>query len=449
MELILIPIVLGISVVAFFSWRGRKTAESKQDEWRSKHDVAQTESARAVVLADEKHEAVVRLREENEALREEKNQNATIIGQLKAELKGAQQHAAEKIKILEEAQQKMSLEFEKARKLMGDEFKILSQSILEEKSKKLGEDSEKLLAPLRQNIKEFKQRIDVVHNEDEVARSSLRQQIKDLQGNAAEYGRSADNLARALKGDSKAQGGWGEITLANLLEKSGLREGEEYETQKKTHGEEGNVLRPDVIINLPDGKHLIVDSKVSLRDYHDSTNAEGDEQEAAAARHVQAVKNHVKGLSSKHYHQAKNINSPDFVFMFMPVEPAFFAALKASPSLFSETYDKNIILCAPTTLMAILRTVEHVWKLERQNKNAEDIARRGGLLCDKLSSFLEDMNDVGKALSKAKGSFDAASSKLNTGRGNLIGQAKKLREMGIKGKKELPELGNLPNENLE
>ena len=324
---------------------------------------------------------------------------------------------------------------------MGAKFENLSQSVLEKKSQKFDAESKKILNPLTQELKEFRTRVEDLHNKQTSEQTSLKKEIADLQKNTEQVSRDANTLALALKGDSKTQGDWGEVSLETLLGKSGLRKGQEYKTQVAVRGEDGKNQRPDVVIYLPDDKHLIVDSKVSLRDYHDFVAAEDDDsQKRALARHVKAVKNHVAGLSAKHYAAASGINAPDFVFMFMPVEPAFFAALKESPLLFSDAYDKNIVLCAPTTLMATLRTVERLWRVERQNKNAEEIARQGGELYNKFYKFVQSINKIGIALDSAYKAYDEAQQHIRDGRGNLISRAEKLRELGVKPKKLLPQV---------
>ena len=384
------------------------------------------DEAAAAARADSAQKSEARLREEMEVLRRRETDSAARIAEAEAKLK----HADKTVEKLTEV-----------RESMGAEFQNLSQKILEEKSKKFGEASEKILAPLKEDLEKFRNRADAMHTEDAKDRAALKQQIANLQNNAAEYGKSADNLARALKGDSKTQGDWGEIALATLLENSGLREGAEYETQKTMTNEDGAKLRPDVVVNLPGGKCLIIDSKVSLRDYSDSVAAEpnSDAEKAALKRHRDAVLKHVADLSGKHYAKLRDADAPDFVFMFMPVEPAFFAALRADANLFSHAYDKKIVLCAPTTLMATLRTVERIWQLERQNKNAEEIARQAGNMYDKIASVAESFDDIGAALKKAGDSFDRAEMQLRSGKGNLIGRANKLIDLGANPKKRLPE----------
>ena len=388
----------------------REAAESARDDLQSKNERAQADKAAAAERAKEAET----LRTDNRQLRER-------AAKAEERAQAAQKQAEEKIALLTEMRDKMSAE-----------FKNLSQDILDEKRKQLGEDSKKILEPLTQGLKDFRSRVEDLHNEQTKERALLKTSTERIS-------RDANNLALALKGDSKTQGDWGEVSLAALLEKSGLREGEEYKAQAAVRGEDGKHQRPDVVIYLPDNKHLIVDSKVSLRDYHDYVAAEdADSQKRALARHVKAVKEHVAGLSAKHYAAASGINAPDLVFMFMPVEPAFFAALKESPPLFSEAYDKSIALCAPTTLMAILRTVERLWRAERQNKNAMEIARQGANLYDKFRAFLESMAEIDRALAGARRAYDKAQKQLSEGGGNLVGRVEKLRELGVKPKKLLP-----------
>ena len=395
---LLVAVLAGVSVFAGLLWRAknseteaRKKAEASAEEWRKQHEL-----------------------------------RAGDVASLKTELKNSQTAADESINQVKQA--------------MRDEFKNLSQEVLDEKRKKFDEESSVVLKPVRDELAAFQKRLNEIHGEDIKDRSALSQQINDLQKNAEQYGKSADNLALALKGDSKTQGDWGEIELELLLEGSGLRKGEGYEAQPTIRGENGEKLRPDFKINLPDNKHLIVDSKVSLRDYTDYCKAEdGDEKDAALARHIKAVKNHVNGLSGKHYASAQGINAPDFVFLFMYVEPALMLALSNEPTLFKYAYERNIVLCSPTNLMAIMRTVEGIWRVERQNKNAEEIAKQGGKIYDKLSGFLGSMEDVGKALEKAQTSYDKANSQLKDGSGNLVRQVEKLKTLGALPNKKLPD----------
>lgn len=405
---LLFAALVGVGVYAGFLWQGkkneteaRKNAEDEAEKWRTEHE-----------------------------------SRASKIAELEADLKNAKETAGDSITQVKNA--------------MKDEFKNLSQEILEEKRKKFDEQSGELLTPVREDLKAFQKRINEIHEQSIRDRSALVQQIEDLQKNAQQYGKSADSLALAIKGDSKTQGDWGEVQLEQLLQKSGLRKGEEYEAQPSVRGENGATLRPDFKINLPDNKHLIVDSKVSLRDYEEFCNADNDEQKKTAlAKHIKAVKDHVNGLSGKHYANVQGINAPDFVFLFMCLEPALMTALHKEPELFKHAYEKNIVLCSPTTLMAIMRTVERIWRVERQNKNAEEIAKQGAKIYDKLSGFLGSMEDVGKALEKAQTSYDKANNQLKDGSGNLVRQVEKLKTLGALPNKQIPESYATQNDDSE
>lgn len=451
--LLFVLIAIVATVVAWFFWRASKTEfarytqiKDERNEWRQKYEEAQEaygeakiESTQMTERAEAAQKNAEKSQTENSQLQQKTVQDAARIAELKTELQNAQTQADEKIAILEKAQKEMSKEFEKTGHAMEAQFKTLSQNILEEKSKKLreererfGKDSEQLLKPLRDNISEFRQRIDAIHDEETKERSTLKSDIANLQKNAVQVGKEADNLARALKGDKKMQGNWGESTLKRILEISGLREGQDYETQSARQDEDNHRLIPDIIINLPDNKHLIIDSKVSLNAYVDYVNVTDEVAESVALqKHCAAVRQHMKILSKRRYQHSRNINSPDFVLMFMPIEPAYIAAVASDVNLLLDAWSKKIIICAPSTLMPIMRTVSSMWQLESQNKNAEEIARQGGALYDKFILFLESMEDINKALDKARESYDTAFNRIKSGKGNLIGQAKKLHKLGI------------------
>jgi DNA recombination protein RmuC len=251
--------------------------------------------------------------------------------------------------------------------------------------------------------------------------------------------KDAQNLTMALKGENKTQGNWGEMILENILERSGLRKGEEYFTQETVKDSEGKILRPDVIVKLPDGKHLIVDSKMTLTAYeaHVSTDNQIDKDRFASA-HVESLKEHIKELSQKKYHLAENIISPDFVMLFMPLEPAFAMAFKLKPELFEQAWDKNVAIVSPTTLLTTLRTVASLWKQERQQQNALDIAKKGGDLYDKFAGIVADLQTLGERLNSTQKVHADVMTKISTGRGNLISQVEKLKELGAKADKSLP-----------
>ena len=413
-----------------------------QNELNNKYEQAQKEKASAeiekaevVARTDNEQQNVEKLRKDNNALNEQTIKDAAQISQLETELKNERIKAEEKVAMLENMRENMEIQ-----------FKNLSQSILDEKSKTFDANSQKLLDPLRENLKEFHKRVDEIYNDETKQRASLEKQIELLHQNAENVGTKADNLAMALKGDSKMQGDWGEITLERLLEDSGLNKGLEYDTQVTTQGEDGETLRIDVLIKLPEGRHLIIDSKVSLRNFQDSIEAtEHTHQKEALKKHVDAIKKHVNDLAKKHYDRSKNINAPNFVFMFMPIEPALLAAFKEWPPLFKYAHDKGIILCSPTTLMTVLRTVEHLLQIDKQNRGIVDIVQQASKIYDKFATFVETLDKIGPAIDKASDAYKTARKQLDTGQGNFMGQVEELRRLGANPKKRLPNLSEEDN----
>lgn len=335
-------------------------------------------------------------------------------------------------------------ELEELQKTFRNEFRNLANDILEEKSKKFTEQNrEKLdaiLKPLGEKISEFQKRVEDTHREDVKGRSALDQHLKTLRELNQKMSDEARNLTKALKGDTKKQGNWGEVILQRILEKSGLRKGYEYHTQQSSTTEDGRRLQPDVIVHLPDEKKLVVDSKVSLTAYEKYASAEdAADQQEALKQHINSLRAHVKGLGNKNYEQIHGFQSPDFVLMFIPIEPAFGLAMHNDPDLYNEAFDKNIIIVSPTTLLATLATIDNVWKQEYQNKNAMEIAERGGALYDKFVLFVESMNDIGNRIQQTQKSYDEAMSRLSEGSGNLVRQTEMLRELGAKASKKLPD----------
>ena len=346
-------------------------------------------------------------------------------------------HLAERL-----AEQKKDLEV--LQDQFRNEFKNLANEILEEKSKKFTEQNreklDELLKPLGEKISDFQKRVEENHKEDIRGRGALDQHLKTLQELNQRMSDEAKNLTKALKGDTKQQGNWGEVILQRILEKSGLRKGHEYQTQESTTTEEGRRLQPDVIVHLPDEKRLVIDSKVSLVAYEKFVTAEESvDQDVALKQHIQSLRAHVKGLGNKNYEQIHGFRSPDFVLMFIPIEPAFGLAMQHDPDLYNEAFDKNIIIVSPTTLLATLATIENVWKQEYQNKNAMDIASRGGALYDKFVLFVESLKEIGTRIQQTQKSYDDALNRLSEGSGNLVRQAEMLRELGAKTSKKLPE----------
>lgn len=315
------------------------------------------------------------------------------------------------------------------------EFELVANKLLVENSSRFGQQSaeslDKLLGPLKQNLQEFKTRLDVVHQET-VSHSVL---LKDQIGR---IGMEAANLSKALKGDAKVLGNWGENMLDLILEKSGLQLGVHYRRQTSSQDGDGGRLFLDVVIDLPEHKHLVIDSKVSLKCYEEYVNCVNEAGKGKCLEnHIACLRSHFKNLGSKRYHDTQSIAAPDFVLMYVPMEAAFFAAIGEEPGLFSEALDRNVVLTTNSTLLATLRTVAHVWKLADQQKNALEIAERGGMLYDKFAGFVEDLQDVNSSLGRCQDKMSDAISKLHKGKGNLVYQAEQLRELGVKAKKKV------------
>jgi DNA recombination protein RmuC len=332
------------------------------------------------------------------------------------------------------------------------EFENIANRLFEEKSNKFSKQSkeniEQLLSPLRENLKEFKKKVEETYDKESKERFSLEGKIKDHVELNQQISKDATNLTNALKGQSKTQGDWGEMILESILEYSGLVKSRQYFIQESFKDEQGRRKQPDVIIKYPDNRYVIIDSKVSLRAYEQFANSENtEEQKIHLANYIKAVKNHIDDLSSKEYEQLDK--ALDFVFLFIPIEPAFLTALQHDNNLWNYAYSKRIVLMSPTNLIATLKVIADVWSKEIQNNNAREISKRGEMLFNKFVGFVDDMDDIEKHLVKANDSFDNAMKKLSAGRGNLIGQAENLGKLGVNSKKRLPEKYLLDNVELE
>lgn len=341
------------------------------------------------------------------------------------------------------ANEKLEL-LERNRDALKQEFENLANKIFDQKSERFSQQTrtslDTLLNPFRDQLQDFRKRVEDVYTTETRDRQALRSEIKSLQDLNRQITEEASNLTRALKGDKKIQGNWGELILERVLEKSGLRKGVEYDTQGSYRDGDNQLYRPDVIVHLPDSRNLIVDSKVSLVAYQQWVTEDEDstKKEEALKQHVEAVRNHIRTLSEKDYSQLHGLHSPDFVLLFMPIEPAFVAAFQQDEDLFAEAFDRKIIVVTPTTLLATLRTIENIWRYERQSQNARRIADRAGAVYDKLRVFVEAMERLGTQLHTAQGSYDSAMNTLTRGRGNLISQANRFVELGVRVKKDLP-----------
>lgn len=370
----------------------------------------------------------------NQELKQEREKLLTVSGEnssLKANFKNLQERLSEQKEEVANLQQRFAAE-----------FKNLANEIFEEKSKKFTDQNktnlDHLLKPLGEKLQEFERKVEQT-NKDSLERSTaLREQIIGLRDLNERMTREAENLTKALKGDTKVQGDWGELILERILERSGLEKGREYFMQESYTNEAGRRLRPDVIIKLPDNKNLIIDAKASLVAYEKYANADTEAERAQHLKdHLLSFKAHVKGLSEKNYHQLFETGSLDYVLMFVPIESAFALLVQYGGELYNEAHNKNIIIVSPATLIATLRTVSSIWKHEYQNRNALEIARQGGALYDKFTAFVEDLTEVGKSLDKSKQQYGEAMKKLVDGKDNLIRKTERLKELGAKTSKDM------------
>ncbi len=343
---------------------------------------------------------------------------------------------------LKSAEEKLSLLKDAEIRLI-NQFEQLAGKIFDERNRQFTEHNktslDHIVKPLREQLGEFKQRIETVYDNENKDRISLREEIVSLRRDTAQMNQEALNLTRALKGDKKTQGNWGEMILETVLEKSGLRKGIEYETQGAFRDESNKLFKPDVIVRLPEDKDIIIDSKVSLVAYERYCSTDDDEKRVAALKqHTEAVRTHIKSLSDKDYSGLKGLRSLDFVLLFMPIEAAFIAAFQADERLFSDAFEHKIIVVTPTTLLATLRTIENIWRYERQNENARAIADKAGIVYDKIRGFVEELDKLGKQLGTVHTTYDGVMNKLTRGHGNLIRQASSFVDLGVKVKKALP-----------
>lgn len=351
--------------------------------------------------------------------------------------------------VLEEKLSSQQSNFESQLKLvqdakvsLGQEFENLANRIFDDKQTKFSEQSkqalENSLSPLRRDLGDFRKQVSSAYDKENADRNRLAGQISELQKQTMKVSSDAASLANALKGDNKQQGNWGEFVLEKLLEDSGLTKGREYETQVALKDEDGKRRNPDVIIHLPEGRDIIIDAKVSLIDYERYFHAEeGEGRDQSLNQHLNSLRAHIKGLSVKNYEKLENVNSLDFVLIFIPVESAFMLALDNDPDIMREAYDKGIILVSPSTLMVTLRTIKNLWRYADQNINAQQIAEKAGALYDLFVLHVEALEDIGKHLDKSKDAYDTALKRLSTGRGNLVKRSEELKTLGAKTKKAL------------
>jgi DNA recombination protein RmuC len=368
-----------------------------------------------------------------QAFQEKVAQFQSEVTELSTVLAEERKQADEKIALLNEAREQLK-----------GEFQNLAQKIFEEKSRKFTDQNrinmDQVVNPLREQLGEFKRRVEDVYDKEARDRRDLHAEINHLKELNQRISKEALNLTRALKGDSKARGNWGEVILERVLEASGLQKGREYDVQVSLKDTEGKRYQPDVVVRLPQGKDVIIDAKVSLKDYEAYYSAEDLQDKAYALKnHVEAMRTHLRALAGKSYEALEGVRTLDFVLMFVPIEAAFLAAVEKDRDLFNEAFEKNIMVVCPSTLLVTLRTIENIWRNEHQNRHALEIAKKAGGLYDKFVGFVEALEEVGQQLDRAKGAFQIAHDRLARGRGNLVQRTQELKTLGVKAGKELPQ----------
>jgi DNA recombination protein RmuC len=439
MEYILavLALIVGFLVAWFISSRKlsvqRSTFEAIEKDILTAQNEAEKQKSVALETLRNKSEEIQRLQQELAQQLELANNRGIEV----ATLKTVNDNLAEKLENqkgeIENLQKRLTIEFEniahKILKERSDEFSISNHKNLSE-----------ILTPLKERILNFEKKVDETYDKELRDKISLREEVRKLTELNTRISEEANNLTKALKGDVKKQGNWGEVILERVLERSGLTRGQEYEREVVVDGADSSVQRPDVIIHLPDNKHIIIDSKVSLVAYERLMSAETEDQRVVYLRdHINSLRSHVKLLSEKNYQNAQNLNTPDFVLMFLPIEASFSVAVQGDSDIFAYAWERKIVIVSPTTLLATLRTISSIWKQENQTKNAQEIARLSGALYDKFIGFAEDMAKIKTNIDRTSNSFDDAMKKMKDGSGNIIRTAEKIKELGAKtGNKSLP-----------
>jgi DNA recombination protein RmuC len=451
MELLFLAIGLGIGVIIaylLYKAKANQLTTVSPEEIQSYKDQILKLSLEKEKLSERISMNEAAARESALFLTEERGKVVELNGSV-AKLKAINDNLTEKLEVQKE-------EMNELQQRLKNDFKLIANELLEEKSKKFTEQNKEnldtILKPFNEKIKDFEKKVNDVYVADSSARAGLIEQIKQLHELNQQMSKDANNLTRALKGEAKTQGNWGELILETVLQKSGLEKGREYFVQQSIMDENGKRFQPDVIVKLPDNKSVIIDSKVTLTAY-ERYCAEEDEtvKQVQLKEHINAVKKHYKDLSNKNYHSLYGSSSPDFVLLFMPLEPAFSLAIQSDNEIYLDAFEKNIIIVSPTTLLATLRTIANIWKQEYQNKFALEIAKQSGDLYDKFVGFVEDMMSIGGALNTTRDKYDTAMKKLSDGKGNLIVRAEKIKKLGAKTSKKLPPslAGNIDPEELE
>lgn len=414
-----------------------RVAQQRAEQLAEERDVYAELSAAKQQIAQNAHwrEECELLNNELRSLREINSSLEVDLREVTTLLETTRQHGDEKYRLMLNSEQRLS-----------EQFENLANRIFEQSNRRVEEQNRQslhgLLTPLREQLDGFRRQVQESFGQEARERHTLAHEIRNLQQLNAQMAQEAVNLTRALKGDNKTQGNWGEVVLTRVLEASGLREGHEYETQVSINTDANSRMQPDVIVRLPHRKDVVVDAKMTLVAYERYFNAEDDyTREAALQEHITAVRNHIRMLGRKDYQQLPGLRSLDYVLMFIPVEPAFLLALDRQPELISEALKNNIMLVSPTTLLVALRTIANLWRYEHQSRNAQHIAERASRLYDKMRLFVDDMSAIGQSIDKAQENYRQAMKKLTSGRGNLLTQAEAFRHLGVEVKREInPEL---------
>lgn len=451
---IILTFILG-AVLAYFILKSSSVSRKSYEELQQNFNQKEADFNKIIAEISAQNKAQIQKIAEQQELNERQNSEIKDLQKDKNQLIGLKSQLAAQNESLQQLLDSQKEEIVKIQEEAKLQFENLANKILEEKTLKFTEQNQQnlknILNPLQEKITDFEKKVENTHKESIDYHAALRQQILGLKEMNLQMSKETLNLTKALKGDSKIQGNWGELVLERVLEKSGLEKGREYEIQKSFTTEEGNRVQPDVIINLPDGKKMIVDSKVSLTAYEKYINEEDDEQKSSFLKeHVNSLKRHVEQLGSKNYQHLYQMESPDFVLLFIPIEPAFAIALNEDTQLYNKAFERNIVIVTPSTLLATLRTIDSMWTNQKQQENAYEIARQAGALYDKFDGFVTDLVKIGKKMDEAKTEYEGAMNKLVDGKGNLITSVQKLKIMGAKAKKSLPDaILNRANSSLE
>lgn len=429
---LLAMIAAGGLFIGYTATRALKQEKDKVEQLQQDYQTLSSRYAQIEQVAMTAENSLSALQAKLEKMTEDEKDYVSQITRLETQQKSDRASFEEKLALLENAKQ-----------VLTQEFKLLSTQIFEEKQAQINTQNKEALGavlnPLQQSLTEFKNKIDQTHKADIEGRATLVEQLKQLKELNQAMSNEAKSLTQALKGDNKLQGNWGEMILEKMLESSGLRLGIEYEREKSLYSDDNKRLRPDVIVNLPDDKHIIIDSKVSLNAYESALNAEDDKTRAEQVKaHLVSLQKHIEALSTKRYDHIESLNAPDFVLMFIPIEGAYLMAIEQNPALFESAFEKNIAVVTPTTLFTTLKTIEQLWRYERRSENTSSLIKKAADVYDKFVGFVESFERVGSQLESALSSYDQAKKRMMNGKGNLINQAQMLKDLAGKTKKDLP-----------